>query len=240
MKNLDIRRKGKLPIDFKITKTEFASKIIHGTDTANRLYGSFLSSNRVENKFEPNIKLMVLAKGVNPEKNSMLVNALTEWFYEEENTDVNSIQYSKTLSSIVSNIRSMATVESLYEAKTSFGFAISNGNGDVIIFNVGSLKHYVKPLDDDFIVDVTFRDPASSDFASLEDNGGSFFHYSRIEEVYSVQDDISEMDIEDASDYRLSAADTVNYLLYSSTSVVLSGEYGNVDRAANVLKIRKR
>ena len=216
MKNLNLSNV--LQDDFKLVTTEFAGRVILGNDIANRFFGSYISSDRVENLYDSNIKLMVLSRSINRNKNDMLVNCLTEWFREEENTDINSTEYSKKLASIVSNMRTMAVVESLYGAKTSFGFAISNGNGDVIIYNVGSIRPYVKPVKENYVVNVTYLDPDADDLASLEDNNGSFYFYSHIDEVYLVPEEIDKYDIEEASSYNVSANDTVDILLDNNSA----------------------
>ena len=237
MINFNFKRKNKGILDeFRLVRTEFDGKIVLGKEEDNIMYGSFLSSSRVANMYDSDMKLMVLAKGINKEKSDSLVRALSEWFKEEDNTDINSREFNLTLMNVVRGLKIMATIHYQSDDKTSLGFAISNGRGDAVIFNVGGLNHYIKRQYDDYLVDVTAYDPASTAFSSLEDTNGSFFYYSDVEEIYTVPEGIPEYDIQIASDYKISVGETVNHILYMSS--YLTEEC--VDKGVNVLKIRKR
>jgi hypothetical protein len=131
------------------------------------------------------------------------------------------------MASIVSNMRQA----SLYGAKTSFGFAISNGEGDVVLYNVGDLRIYLKPMEGIGVHDVTFMGAGCNSGASLEESHGSYFYYSGIEEIYLVPDDIRIHEIEKVSMINMSAVNKVSTLLTDVDQ--------DTDIGANVLRIKK-
>ncbi len=188
----------------KVIRAEFATRIVEGDEMANREYNTCLSVDKAVSTIDKNLKLLVLAKGSDKEDEDSrrtvkyITSRVTNWFVKnKQDFSLTDPVLYYTLAELVKGIKE--EVRSFNGNMNSiFSFAISDGEGSALIYNIGNLACYIKQEGSDSVYDITSGDPNSYPGTSLDNSNGSFFHYKNVEEIYLSTRHISEFEINDS------------------------------------------
>lgn len=206
MKNLNVFKwlHSRFSEPTKVIRAEFATRIVEGDEMANREYNTCLSVDKAVSTIDENLKLLVIAQGSDQqsEDSRRTVNYITSrvknWFTNNEqelalNDSILHYSLSELVKGIKKEIRSFNG-----NLNSVFSFAISDGEGNALIYNIGNLACYIRQEGNDKVFDITAGDPSSYPGMSLDNNNGSFFHYKKVDEIYLVTRHISEYEIDES------------------------------------------